>query len=74
MFLRFYPLWLLCAALLTSCSSQVPLNIRQAPDDSLLLVAVRESPDDFQSREVRWGGEILEIVNTESFTELTVLD
>ena len=74
MTLRYHPLWFICTALLASCSSQVPLNIREAPAESLMLGTVRESPDRFQSREVRWGGEILEIVNRENFSELTVLD
>ena len=74
MILKVYPRCLLFALLLASCSSQVPLNIRQAPAEKLGLGTVRENPDNFQSREVRWGGEILEITNRESFTELTVLD
>jgi len=70
---RIHTLWLLPTLLLASCSSSVPVNIRKAPADSLSLGTVRESPDRFQSREVRWGGDILVIVNRESFTELTVL-
>ena len=66
-------LWLTAAlALLLSCSS-VPENIRKAPADSPMLSTVRASPDSFKSREVRWGGEILETANREDFTELTVL-
>ena len=49
------------------------MNIREAPASSPGLGTVRESPESFRSREVRWGGEILEIVNREDFTELTIL-
>ena len=71
--LRFHTLSLFSTLLLASCSTSVPVNIREAPAESLSLGTVRESPDSFQSREVRWGGDILVIENRENFTELTVL-
>jgi outer membrane lipoprotein len=69
---RIHTLCLLSTLLLTSCSS-VPLNIREAPAQSLSLDSVREAPDSFQSQVVRWGGDIMVIENRENFTELTVL-
>ena len=63
MSLRIRPLWLLSTLLLASCSNSVPVNIRNAPADSLSLTAVREDPDRYQAQDVRWGGDILVIEN-----------
>ena len=70
--LRVRTLGLLATLLLAACST-VPDNIRNAPTDNPSLGAVRETPDRFQSHDVRWGGDILVIENRENFTELTVL-
>ena len=73
MCLKVQTLGLLSTLLLASCSTGVPVNIREAPADNLSLGTVRESPDRFQSRVVRWGGDILVTENRENFTELTIL-
>jgi outer membrane lipoprotein len=65
--------WLLSTLLLASCASQVPVNIRQAPLNSPLLNEVRDNVSNYQSQQVRWGGEILAIENRENITALTVL-
>jgi outer membrane lipoprotein len=64
---------LLIALLLSSCASQVPLNIREAPADSPSLAQVREKTADYEGQQVRWGGTIIETVNRENATWLTVL-
>jgi len=64
---------LLSTLLLASCASQVPVNIRQAPPNNPLLDEVRDNAVSFQSRQVRWGGEILQLDNRENATVLSVL-
>ena len=64
---------LLPALLLAACASQVPVNIREAPPGNPPLGQVRGTPGEYQSQQVRWGGEILETENRESATWLTVL-
>ena len=73
MSLRVHTLGLFSALLLASCSTGIPDNIRKAPADGPSLGAVRETPNRFQSQDVRWGGDILVIENREDFTEVTVL-
>ncbi len=65
--------WLLSTLLLTACASQVPVNIREEPPENPLLDQVRDNAADFESRQVRWGGEILAIDNRENATVLSVL-
>lgn len=64
---------LLLILLLSACASQVPLNIREAPADNPALEQVREHTADYQGRQVRWGGTIIETGNREAATVLTVL-
>jgi outer membrane lipoprotein len=64
---------LLGSLLLVACASNVPLEIREAPADSPTLQEALADPDSQVSREVRWGGLILETENTETSTRVTVL-
>ena len=64
---------LLAALLLGACASPVPKAIREAPPDNPELEAVRSDAAAYASRQVRWGGEILETDNRENDTRLTVL-
>ena len=73
MSLKIRTLCLLSTLLWASCSNRVPVNIREAPADSVSLGATREDPDRYKARDVRWGGDILVIANRENFTDLTVL-
>jgi outer membrane lipoprotein len=59
--------------LLAACASPVPTAIKEAPPDNPELEAVRSSPAKYESRPVRWGGEILATDNRENETRLTVL-
>ncbi|MGD8672839.1 MAG: Slp family lipoprotein [Thiogranum sp.] len=65
--------WLLPALLLAGCASPVPRAISEAPPDNPALEAVRSDDTAYESRQVRWGGEILKTDNRESTTRLTVL-
>jgi len=65
---------LLATLLLGACASQVPQNIREAPADNPPLAQVREQAADYQGRQVRWGGRIIETVNEENTTRLTLLE
>ncbi len=65
--------WLLSTLLLASCASQVPVNIRQAPLNNPSLEDVHDNTAGFESREVRWGGEVLAVDNRENITVLKVL-
>lgn len=64
---------LLYILLLASCASTIPATIRQAPADNPLLSEVRNDTAQFESKTVRWGGEILAIDNQENTTALTIL-
>jgi len=67
------PEWLLISLMLTGCASQVPPMIRKAPDDNPSLEAVRGNPEDYLTRQVRWGGKLIETENRKDTTRLTVL-
>lgn len=64
---------LLLALLLGGCASQVPLSIREAPADNPALEQVHAQTADYLGRPLRWGGTIIETVNKEAATWLTVL-
>lgn len=64
---------LLTALLLSACASQVPLPIRTAPATSLSQSEAGADAAAHAGETVRWGGTILETVNRENVTHLTVL-
>jgi outer membrane lipoprotein len=64
---------LLIGVVLTGCASQIPQTIREAPADNPSLEAVRASPADYMTRQVRWGGKLIETANRQDATWLTVL-
>lgn len=59
--------------MLTACASPIPETIKVAPPDNPELEAVLGNATGYESRQVRWGGEILETDNRENATRLTVL-
>jgi outer membrane lipoprotein len=65
---------LLISLLLGACASQIPQGIRKAPADMPTLEQVRTHPDDYQGRQVRWGGKLIQTENREDTTWLTLLD
>jgi len=65
--------WLLISLLLSGCASQIPQTIRKAPVDNPSLEAVRGNAADYITRQVRWGGKLIETENRKDATWLTVL-
>ena len=63
------------ALLLAACASypDLPEGIRTPPSSDLSLTDVRESPDSFRGREVRWGGTILDVRNQAEHSWVEVL-
>ena len=66
-------LWLLAALLVAACASPIPKAIKEPPPDNPDLEAVRSDAGAYESRDVRWGGDILETDNRENQTRLTIL-
>lgn len=64
---------LLAALLVSACSSEIPLLIRQGPVDSPAPALVREQVGDYVGRQVRWGGMLIGTENGADVTRLTVL-
>ncbi len=65
--------WLILIALLASCSSSIPVEIRQTLDNAPGVAQVREQPDSYISQQVRWGGMILETENRQNTSSLTII-
>lgn len=63
----------LVSLLLGACASNIPLEIKQAPADNPAPEQVRNAPKEFQNRQVRWGGIILETDNRQDSSRVTVL-
>jgi outer membrane lipoprotein len=64
---------LLIGVLLSACTSDIPVMIRQTPADNPSVEAVRDRVDEYLGREVRWGGKLIETENYVNTTKLTVL-
>jgi outer membrane lipoprotein len=64
---------LLTGLLMAACASNVPPQIRQAPADSPALEVVLGDTAGYVSRQVRWGGVILETDNRANTTRVIVL-
>ena len=58
---------------LSGCASRLPQSITQAPAESLSVAQVQKAPQDYRGKEVRWGGDILEVVNARKHTDVLVL-
>ena len=64
---------LLTGLLMAACASNVPPQIRQAPADSPALDEVLGDAAGYVSRQVRWGGVILETDNRANTTRVIML-
>jgi outer membrane lipoprotein len=64
---------LLIASALVGCASNLPEPIREPPEEDLALSVVRQQPDRFIGRRVRWGGTIAGIDNRAEETCLEVV-
>ncbi len=58
---------------LSGCASRLPQSIEQAPGESIAIAQVQKTPQSFLGKEVRWGGDILEVANTGDHTDVLVL-
>ncbi len=66
--------YLMAAVLwLGGCASNIPRGVLEAPEKPVSAEAVQQHPEAFAGRVVRWGGEIIEIVNAEKHTDVLVL-
>lgn len=63
----------LALAFLVGCASGIPQAIREDAPASPTLAAVREQPERYLGRRVRWGGGILTVRNLAQTTEIEVL-
>ncbi|MFT5657822.1 MAG: outer membrane lipoprotein [Gammaproteobacteria bacterium] len=59
--------------LLSACSSNIPLEIREAPANAPTLPEVRDRPNGYVSQSVRWGGRILETTNGQNSSQITIV-
>jgi outer membrane lipoprotein len=57
----------------TGCASKLPSAISQPPEQPVSVRQVQGKPDQYRSRTVRWGGEILEVQNRSEHTDVLVL-
>lgn len=58
---------------LYGCASKLPQTIAEAPVESISAGQVQQKPDAFAGKQVRWGGEILEVGNSERYTDVLVV-
>ncbi|WP_162549531.1 Slp/YeaY family lipoprotein [Halorhodospira halochloris] len=60
--------------LLAGCASPVPEQLRSAPDDAPTLTQVRDAPQEYQGKRVRWGGAIADVHNKPDYTEIEIVE
>lgn len=69
---------ILSASLVTlflgGCASNLPQGVREAPEENPPLSAVRENPEAFMGRAVRWGGTIAKVENRPQETCMEVVE
>ncbi|WP_456415694.1 Slp family lipoprotein [Thiolapillus sp.] len=58
---------------LAGCASNIPQTITEAPAEAIFARQVQQAPDAYNGKQVRWGGEVLEVANTEQHTDVLVL-
>jgi len=58
---------------LQACSTRVPPEIKQAPLSKITVKQVREQPDSFTSQSVRWGGIIVETLNKNKSSHVSIV-
>ena len=76
MHLKKFTIYLCCFMsfiLISACSSYIPPEIKQSLDDAPSMTQVRDTPDSYLSKKVRWGGVILNTENKHNASRLTVL-
>ncbi len=58
---------------LTGCASSLPRTIAEAQVESISARQVQQTPDAYRGKQVRWGGEVLEVSNIEKYTDVLIL-
>lgn len=71
--LKFFAVWSAFLVLMTGCSSNIPLDIRQQIENSPSVAQVREQFDTYVSKRVRWGGFILDTQNKAQGSWVTII-
>ncbi len=57
----------------TGCASKLPQTISEPPAEAIAVRQAQQAPDAFTGKRVRWGGEILEVDNSEQHTDVLVV-
>lgn len=68
-----YPVGFVLILLITACSSNIPVEIRQSLEGAPSVSEVRDQPEDYTSQRVRWGGVILNTENKHKTSRLTII-
>ncbi len=58
---------------LSSCSSNIPLEISEAPQGAPDFAQIQNDPDSFSNQPLRWGGTILSIENKPGSSWVTIV-
>lgn len=58
---------------MTGCASKLPQTIAAPPADAISATQVQQTAEAFAGKQIRWGGEILEVANTEQHTDVLVV-
>ncbi len=58
---------------LSGCASQVPSKLQRAPADNPVLEAVQAEAEQYRGHPVRWGGELVEVLNSATDSDLLIL-
>lgn len=64
---------LLLLLLAAGCATNVPKGVSKSPDESISVGQVQASSADFEGRRVRWGGEVIKVINGKETTDVEVL-
>lgn len=67
------PLLVVLYVLLTGCATNVPELIRSAPENAPEPPQVQAEPAKYTGQQVRWGGEVIEVVNREGVAWIEIL-
>lgn len=66
------PVLLLSVLALSACTT-IPREVRDSPQQSPTLAAVRDDPTSYAGQEVRWGGTIVRTTNKDNLTEIEIV-
>ena len=58
---------------LSACSSHIPETIKTPPENNPDFQQVQTNIEKYQSRKVRWGGSIVDIINRKNESQLSIV-